>query len=118
MTDLYDGAVVKPDGTIDPPARRATDLPPDAPWWARWLEADFKAAWQWASVRWQFICIAAVEIYAALPDDQQQKLIDTIMNILPAKWRAQAIASVFALGILLRIINLANLKRQQPKGTP
>ncbi len=45
------------------PARRSSDLPPDAPWWARWIEANIHKAW---TVLYGFAGVA-VEVYATYP---------------------------------------------------
>jgi len=89
---------------------RSTDLPPDAPWWARWLVANWNEAYKWASVWWPGLCAAAIEVWAQLPVDQQQKVIDWAVDLIPAPLRPHALAGVFMASIFFRIVSLAKVK--------
>ena len=64
------------------PARRATDLPPDAPWWAVYLSVKLSDAWKLASVWWPAACAAAAEVYAEDP----QQIKEAAQALIPAAW--------------------------------
>ena len=85
-----------------PPTRRSTDLPADAPWLARYLEANIKEAWRWASVRWGIFVTVAAEAYAADPADVQSLLGAWI----PASAWPHIVALGGLAGVLLRVVNL------------
>lgn len=104
--------------TQQPPNRRATDLPDDAPWWARWLDANFRDAWRWASVWWPGLCAAAIEIWAQLPAEQQQQFLDSLISLIPVSLRPHALASIFCASIVLRVLNLARRKEAPPVVKP
>ena len=93
------------------PARRATDLPPDAPWWARWLVANINEAWKWGSMRWPAFCAAALEVYA----QYQDQINAWAKGVIPSAWWPHVLAAAFILSMLLRVVNL---KRQPPGGNP
>lgn len=99
------------------PARRSTDIPADAPWWARWLDANAKEAWKWASVWWPGFCAALIEFWAQLPADQQQGVIDWFVTLIPVAARPHLLAGVFGVSILFRVLNLRpkkDLSKQNP----
>ena len=93
------------------PQRRSTDLPADAPWWARWMVANINEAWRWGSMWWPFLCASALEVYAAAP----QEINDLIQTNIPKGWWPHLLAGGFALSMILRVLNLAKVKRQEPK---
>jgi hypothetical protein len=82
------------------PARRSTDLPPDAPWWARWLVANADQAWKWASVWWPVSCAAVAEVYAQYPAE----ITDFVRGLLPASWWPHVLSGAFLAGAVFRII--------------
>lgn len=92
----------QPVAPIPTPARRATDLPPDAPWWARWLEANVKEAWKWASMRWSAACILLAEVYAAYP----QETTNAVKSLIPQKYWAHVVALAFLANMILRVVKL------------
>ena len=95
-----------PEDTAPQLARRSTDLPTDAPWWARYLEANIKDAWRWASVRYgAFIAIAA-EAYAADPAGVQ----DMVQSVVPTSWWPHIIAAGGVAAVFLRVVNLKGNK--------
>ena len=95
---------------VDPiPARRATDLPADAPWWAKWLEANVHEAWKWASVRWSALCFAVAEVYAMDPGGFKQFVHDHI----PATWWPHLVGGAFLATAAFRIVRIAKLKFNQ-----
>lgn len=97
------------------PQRRSTDLPPDAPWWARWMVANVNEAWKWGSMWWPFLCASALEVYAAMPDEINK----AVKAMVPETWVPHLLAVGFAISMLLRVLNLAQIKRQHPeKDTP
>ena len=65
---LYDGAVIKPDGTAAPPARRADDLPPGTPWYAALFVSGLRDCWKWASTWFTALAAAAPIAYEFLSD--------------------------------------------------
>lgn len=93
--------------------RRATDLPADAPWWMRWLDANIHEAWRWGSMVWPAICATAVETWATLPADKQQQVIDFLMGLIPPAARPHVLAGVFVFAMILRVVNLSNVKVKQ-----
>lgn len=92
------------------PCRRSTDLPPDAPWWARWIDANIHEAWKWGSMWWPAFCAAIMETYAANP----QQINDLIESSVPKSWWPHLLAGGFALSMILRVLNLTKVKRQEP----
>jgi len=97
---------------LDPtPARRATDLPPDAPWWARWIVANVDQAWKWGSVWWPAVCASSLEIYAQDPKAANEFL----QTVIPASWWPHLLAGGFVVSMILRVLNLAKAK---PKENP
>ena len=92
------------------PQRRATDLPADAPWWARWMVANIDEAWKWGSMWWPFLCASALEIYAAMPEEVNA----AIKDVVPETWMPHILAGGFAFSMILRVLNLAKVKRQDP----
>ena len=89
------------------PLRRSTDLPPDAPWWARWFVANIREAWRWASVRWGAGVAIVAEVYAQDPAGVQK----FVEGFVPNSWWPHIIAGGSALAVILRVINL---KGNQP----
>ena len=93
----------------DFPQRRATDLPPDAPWWMRWLEANISEAWRWASMRWTVGCGILVELYAQYPE----QVNNWVKEWLPVSWWPHIVSSAFLLTAILRIVNFKPKSREQ-----
>lgn len=89
------------------PTRRSTDIPDNAPWWAKWFVANVNEAWHWASNRWSIACAVAAETYAEFPD----QINDAVQKLVPPAWYPHLIAGAFAMTALWRIINL---KRPKP----
>ena len=89
-----------PEETAPPntPLRRATDLPPDSPWWARYLEANIRDAWRWASVRFGAIVAVLAEIYAADPAGVQA--------LIPSAWWPHIVAAGGVAAVFFRVVNL------------
>ena len=85
-----------------PPARRATDLPSDAPWWARYIEANAKEAWRWASMQWGAFVFVAAEVYAADPVGVQAH----VKEMVPAAWWPHIIAGASLAAMVLRVVNI------------
>lgn len=98
MSEATDGSAIN---DIEAPARRATDLPPDAPWWARWLDANIKQCWKWASVWWPAVCTVAAETYAQNP----QEITGYVQSLVPANWWPHIIAAGFVVSMAARVIN-------------
>ena len=95
-------------GTSAPvPARRASDLPPDAPWWAKWIVANIDEAWKWGSVWWPAFCAAAAETYAA----DAQQINDFVKGIIPPTWWPHVLAAAFIVSMFLRVLNLSRKKQ-------
>ena len=107
---LYDGAVIKPDGTVSPPARRATDLPPDAPWWARYLEANAKQAWRYAAHAADAGVIALATAYAEYP----QETVAAIEKMIPASYWPYLVG-LLCLGRI--IVRSGSAKLSTPEGS-
>lgn len=105
------------------PARRATDLPADAPWYLRYIEANIKEAWKWASVRLPAAGLILAELYAADPAGVQS----IVQQYVPAGAWPHLLAAGCAVQMLLRVVNVgpaatdatkAILNAVKPKGTP
>ncbi len=92
------------------PHRRASDLPSDSPWWARWLEANIAEAWKWASMRWGAACVVLAEIYAQYPKESTE----FIQGFVPASWWPHLIAGGFLVQMLFRLVNLKKPKNDGP----
>ena len=103
MTDPAAVTPVPPEVTQ---TRRATDLPADAPWWARYIETNAKEAYQWASVRLPAGVAILAEIYAANPAEVNTWVQQTV----PATWWPHLLAGGCLIQVALRVVNL--------KGTP
>lgn len=80
-----------------PPKRRETDLPPDAPWYARWFVANVKAFYKWLSTWLIAVAAAAPLLYENLPE-LQKELSPTLYHYL----QTALVLSIF----------LARIKRQ------
>ena len=93
-----------PEATAPPntPLRRATDLPPDSPWWARWIETNIGEAWKWASVRFPAAVAVLAEVYAANPAQVNQWVEDTV----PSTWWPHLVAVGCLIQVSLRVVNL------------
>ena len=104
--------MTEPEATTPPmstaPARRATDLPPDAPWWARWIEANAVEAWKWASVQLPIAYSAFLLYYAT----NQEKVHQWIQANIPAKYWPWIGIFACVVQIVARIVSL------KKKGTP
>ena len=83
-------------------ARRATDLPADAPWWARYIESNVREAWKWASVQFPVLVAVCAEIYATDPAGVNQWVQQTV----PATWWPHLVAGGCLVQIALRVVNL------------
>lgn len=79
---------------------RVTDLPPDAPWWARMLVSNWQDFWKWLSTWFIALAAAAPLAFEHLPEMKQYVSETTFHNLEAA---------------LVFLILLARLKRQQPK---
>ena len=80
---------------------RATDLPADAPWWAKYLVANAGNWWRWASTWILAAAVAAPEAYEALPQLQQY--------VPPAVFHhLEAVLAILAF--------IGRLAKQPPKG--
>ena len=90
----------------NPPLRRSTDLPSDAPWWARWFVANIKEAGQWASVRFGAIIAVLAEVYAADPAGVQAVVKDWV----PISWWPHIVAGAFVVNSAWRIAHLTKSK--------
>lgn len=86
----------------DTPQRRATDLPPDAPWWARWLDTNVREAWRWATVRWSGAVAIAAEVYAANADT----LNGYVQHEIPTEWWPHVVAAISIATMIFRVTNL------------
>lgn len=84
------------------PARRATDLPPNSPWWAFWLVANIEESWKWASLWWPGVCAALAEAYAANPAE----INAWVQANVPANWWPHLVALGCAVQILLRVVKV------------
>ena len=93
-----------PDATQ--PARRSTDLPPDAPWWMRWIDANIHEAWKWGSMRWPAFCAALAEVYALYP----QQTTDFVKGFVPASWWPHVVAGAFIASMVFRAVNFSKDK--------
>ena len=80
---------------VEEQRRRATDLPDDAPWWAKWLVANANQAFTWWSVQWPVVCGILIESYTAYGDE--------LSAWLPATWMPHLAAIGFFLTALLRV---------------
>lgn len=87
-------------------ARRATDIPPDAPWWARWLVANFNEAYKWASVWWPAFCAGCLEVYAQNPDE----INAFVQSHIPASWWPHVLAGAFVVSMAVRVVSFAKIK--------
>lgn len=82
------------------------NLPKDAPWWARWLVANVRDAWKWASVQFPALIAVLIPFYAAY----QEKVHAWIAANIPAKYWPW----IALLGCILQIIfRLTKLKGNQ-----
>lgn len=97
-------------GHFDPnatqPGRRATDLPPDAPWYWKWLDANIKEAWKWASMWWPAFCAALAETYAANP----KEITDFVRGIVPDSWWPHMITGAFIASMVFRALKFTKPK--------
>lgn len=73
-----------------------SNLPADAPWWARWLVAEWGQAWRWLSVQWPLICGTLAEVYAQYGDE--------IAKHVPPNWVPHIVAAAFWLTMALRLM--------------
>lgn len=76
------------------------DLPPDAPWWARWIVANVGEAWHWASMRWPAFCAACCEVYAQYTDP----INAFVASHVPKNWMPHLLAAAFVVSMLLRVL--------------
>lgn len=91
-----------PEATDPGPQRRATDLPPDSPWYVRWFVANVKEAYKWASVQWAAIVAVVAEVYALDPADVQH----LVGLVVKPEWWPHVIAGASLFAVFLRVTNL------------
>ena len=90
-----------------------TDLPADAPWWARWLVANVREAWKWASVQWPVFCAVCLEVYAQFSDQ-----VDSfVQSLIPATWYPHFIAGAFIVGAFVRLLRKRQIQPPANAGT-
>ena len=77
------------------PSRRSTDLPPDSPWWERWIAANIH---HFGSGLYAAAGVAA-EFYATYPDEVNKAIEQT----LPAGWGPHILAGALLLTSIWRI---------------
>jgi hypothetical protein len=94
--------------SIRPEPVDASALPPDAPWWARWLDANIREAWRWASMRWSAGVAIIAEVYAA----NASEINAYVQHEIPPNWWPHIVAAV-ALGQM--VFRVAKLKGDPPK---
>ena len=95
------------DETIPPPlARRSTDLPTDAPWWARWFVANANEAWRWFSVQIPLWCGGAAALWPMYGDE--------IIAHVPQSWISYIVAGGFWLTMGSRLVNQKKNPKEQP----
>lgn len=66
MSEATDGSAVKELDkaiAVSGIGLRSTDLPPDAPWWARWFVANITECWKWLTTWLTAIAAAAPILY-------------------------------------------------------
>ena len=76
-------------------------LPPDAPWWARWLVEEWRDCWRWLSTWFTVLAGSAPILYDSLPSLQHA--------ISPGAFHW------IESGLVL-LIFLGRIKRQSPQG--
>lgn len=103
MIELYDGAIVKSDGTVDAPTRRATDLPPDTPWWYKILLEKAHAIWAFL----YGVAGVAAEVYASNPD----QINEWIKSVVPSTWWPHLVAAFLAVTAIRKTLKY---RAQQP----
>lgn len=86
-----------PTVSVAPAARSATDLPADAPWWAKWIIANAREGWKMFSVQWPVIIGVLIEIYQTFPDE--------VKAIVPGSWMPHLAAAAFLATAALRFVN-------------
>lgn len=101
-------------GDDQAPKRRSTDIPDDAPWWAKWMVSNVDQAWRWASVQIPATCIAVAEGYNLLDDATKKKVIDALNTVIPEKYKVHVLAILFLAFIVIRTVKLPK-KDQAPK---
>ena len=75
---------------MDPESTRPpkSALPPDAPWWAKWLVANAGDWWKWLSTWLIGVAAAAPMLYEVLPELQNQlsptasRYVQTVLVLL------------------------------------
>lgn len=72
------------------------NLPKDAPWWARWIVANWREGWRWWSSNWSILCGIGTEIYAT-----HQPEID---SVIPSAWLPHIAAAAFVMTTVLRFV--------------
>lgn len=71
-------------------------LPPDAPWWARWIVANWKDAWKWFTT-WVFAALAIVP--------QLQEHTELLTGLLTPSQFNKLVSVLALLGFVLRLVN-------------
>lgn len=100
-------ADVKPEEmTVPPQTRRVTDLPPDAPWYARWIVANVRESWKWFSVNLPLICAGLIQVYTQYQDQLE--------SLVPKSWVPHITTAMLVLIALSRLVN----QRMTPKQGP
>lgn len=104
MAEPTDGSpgIPKP----DMPARQPTDLPADAPWWARWLDENAKEAWRWASIRWSGAVAIIAEAYAL----NTESINEYVKHQVPDTWWPHIVALVSLVTLFFRVTKLKDRK--------
>lgn len=92
MSEATDGSSKSVDGT----GQRATDLPADAPWWARWIVANYRDWFKWLS-QWFFVALGIVPVLRENSDWFQAHLSAPQFHYL--------MTALAVLGFISRFIN-------------
>ena len=79
------------------PEKLTSSLPADAPWWARWMVANWKDAWKWLSTWLIAIAAAAPMLYE---------------NLGPLKDAISPTVCHYAQSLLVVLIFLGRIKKQ------
>lgn len=96
------------DVTLPPvQARRATDLPPDAPWYVRWVAANVTEAWKWTSVQFPSFVGGFMLYYAG----NQEQVHQWVQSNIPVKYWPWLGLLACVLQIIFRVTNLKGNKQ-------
>ena len=83
------------------------NLPVDSPWWARWLVANWKDAWKFATNNWAFWCGNVATAYALYPDQFNEAL-----KFMEGRWPHVTAVAFYAI-LVLRNVNFVKPKGEQ-----